>query len=763
MNPNNADECRKRRTEIPCAFRVISDTCAAFTCDTLVFGASKFIKLNSECEFPSRSDARSDLTSPCAMALRVNFPFGRTVDVFVTHVDDVSGNFFVQINDEAAGKLESLMAEIEEYARREPATLKASEITVGDIYLAQYFEDETWYRARVLDVQDRCEVFFVDFGNTEFVLVDSVRPAKAKFLDLPPQAFECELHGIENVRGPGFQEAVSSLRDRILEKELSCRGESLKKNNVLVVDLYTDKAGARSVMGDMLSAGISGEPSRQLGLKYQQVSLKSDSFHDLCVTHVQDPGHFWCQLITNMDHLQDLMDRLAEEYSDQNALPELMCCSVGRPCCAKFVEDGSWYRAVITNVGSLASGEVEVRFVDYGNSQKTPLSDVKELKAGLQALPVQGVEFMVDGIQSTAADKHWSTDAMSLFAQLIKDKHVVGLVTGQERDGRYRVKLFDTTSEADLEVNQVLIAAGYALKADQPSMSPSQEQSLPPTSKVPLPPAPVFVTENITPGLEEKALVSSADNPSLFYCQLYRNSDKLLKLMKDINQHYSKLGPSEELLTAPSPGDPCCAQFTIDGCWYRAVVKEISSGKVLVLYIDYGNSETLPIKNIKRLLPRFSELPQQGVECSLNRIRANGKTWSQKATKRFITLTEEAVKLKVVAQEDHGIHRVELVIQEQREEKNISDELLLDGSAVLTEGSLPSSEHFHEIVAKHDYPSLPLAVGQYEDVVVSFTEDPCSFWCQMSKFSIEHGLLMRQIEEHYAGSEGSLTSPSLGE
>ena len=697
------------------------------------------------------SETWCDLTSSwCAMALRLNFPFRRIVDVFVTHVDLVSGNFFIQINDATAGKFDSLMSEIDEYARREPATLKPSDITVGEVYVARYSQDEMWYRARMLDVQDLCKVHFLDYGDMEFVMVDGVRLAKPNFMTLPPQAFECELDGIENARGLGIdQELMRSLRDRILEKELFCRAESLKRNGVLVVNLYTDKAGARSVMDDVL--GCAGVPSRQLGLKYQQIQLQIQSFHDLCVTHVRDPGHFWCQLTSNTKLLQDLMSKLGEEYSDEDALPGLSCYRVGTPCCAKFVVDSSWYRAVITNVGCLPYGKVDVRFVDFGNSQKTRLSDIKALKADLQTLPMQAIKCTLDTVQSTAADKRWSVDAMALFSQLIADKQIVGLVTGQDKDA-LKLKMFDTTSEVDLEVDQVLIAAGYAVNADEEGRrsSPSPEQGLSMRSKVTLAPVQAFVCQNLTPGLEKKVLVSSAESPSKFHCQLYCNADKLEKLSRSINCIYSKLRASEGLLAAPSPGYPCCAQFTVDGCWYRALITQVSGGRALVLYIDFGNSETLPFTKIKRLLPEFLKLPRQALVCSLNRVRANGKTWSQAALKRFIALTEGAAKMKVVAQEDRGIHHVELVIGQPQQEKNISDELLLAGCAVLTEGSTITN-----------YPSVTLDVGQYEDVEVTCIEDPYSFWCTLSKFANQQGSMMIQLQSRL--SECPFISPCVGE
>ena len=44
-------------------------------------------------------------------------------------------------------------------------------------------------------------------------------------------------------------------------------------------------------------------------------------------------------------------------------------------------------------------------------------------------------------------------------------------------------------------------------------------------------------------------------------------------------------------------GMPCCAQFTFDDCWYRGEIIQLqnSGDSVGVLYVDYGNSEIVPL------------------------------------------------------------------------------------------------------------------------------------------------------------------------
>ena len=64
-------------------------------------------------------------------------------------------------------------------------------------------------------------------------------------------------------------------------------------------------------------------------------------------------------------------------------------------------------------------------------------------------------------------------------------------------------------------------------------------------------------------------------------------------------------------------GLPCVAKFSFDNKWYRARVTELGpSGLVTVMYVDYGNTETLPLSDIRKLLQRFLETPPR-VMCSV--------------------------------------------------------------------------------------------------------------------------------------------------
>lgn len=58
--------------------------------------------------------------------------------------------------------------------------------------------------------------------------------------------------------------------------------------------------------------------------------------------------------------------------------------SVGQLICARFEDDGNFYRAVVVSI----KGELfNVKFVDYGNDQKTKLEDLLPLPKELMEYP----------------------------------------------------------------------------------------------------------------------------------------------------------------------------------------------------------------------------------------------------------------------------------------------------------------------------------------------------------------------------------------
>jgi len=54
------------------------------------------------------------------------------------------------------------------------------------------------------------------------------------------------------------------------------------------------------------------------------------------------------------------------------------------------------------------------------------------------------------------------------------------------------------------------------------------------------------------------------------------------------------------------------AKFSEDDLWYRAKITHLQpGGLVTVVYVDYGNSEAVPLSSVCKLLQCFLALPPQ--------------------------------------------------------------------------------------------------------------------------------------------------------
>ncbi|KAJ3071234.1 hypothetical protein HDU98_005647 [Podochytrium sp. JEL0797] len=94
---------------------------------------------------------------------------------------------------------------------------------------------------------------------------------------------------------------------------------------------------------------------------------------------------------------------------------------------------------------------------------------------------------------------------------------------------------------------------------------------------------------------------------------------RLEKIMSDFAQFYKN--PQPAITSTLKVNDLVAAKFTADDQWYRARVREChhDTKTYLVSFVDYGNSETLPISRIRALSSQFSAsvLPAQAKEARL--------------------------------------------------------------------------------------------------------------------------------------------------
>lgn len=69
--------------------------------------------------------------------------------------------------------------------------------------------------------------------------------------------------------------------------------------------------------------------------------------------------------------------------------------------------------------------------------------------------------------------------------------------------------------------------------------------------------------------------------------------------------------------------------------------------QICVKYIDFGNQEVVPWKEVRVMQKRFMRCPEFSLRCSLHDIgpvaNQQNEGWPHKATETFLMMTEEKV------------------------------------------------------------------------------------------------------------------------
>uniref|UniRef100_A0A670HV83 Tudor domain containing 1 n=1 Tax=Podarcis muralis TaxID=64176 RepID=A0A670HV83_PODMU len=133
--------------------------------------------------------------------------------------------------------------------------------------------------------------------------------------------------------------------------------------------------------------------------------------------------------------------------------------------------------------------------------------------------------------------------------------------------------------------------------------------------------------------MEIVGTVTQFNNPSEFYIQVkspevLSNINKLSVKLKD----YDGINQGEYI---PAKGEVSVGQYTLDQTWYRVLIKEVDILKksALVLYIDYGNGENLPLNRIKRLHQDIAHIPPCAIKCCVANVLPTEEKWNANCSK----------------------------------------------------------------------------------------------------------------------------------
>ena len=640
-------------------------------------------------------------------------------------------NFYVQLSDQAP-QLTSLMDEIANHCSTDAARLP-EKLIPGKPVLAQFTDDQEWYRAVITERnQGVSTVKFVDYGNTDTLQDSSLIEIPAHFLSLPSQAILCSLDGVGTQ--VSAEAAKTTFSDLTLEQEAQGDVRSVSEQSsgpVYTIDLTL--ADGSKPLTALVEGGHISIPRATLSnlsplssptlTEVKSPSFPTQTHIDVCVSYAKSPSKFFVQLLRNTASLEELTRGIHDVYSGMSQRDEvLFSLDTGVFCVAKFSEDGVWYRARIM---SLDGGTVRVRFVDYGNEDSVPASDLKCLRVQFAIEPCFAIHCTLDGLNS---DLLQSQDVIEKFSEIVaNDKLLVVkfLKPFSSYSEAVPVQLFDTShTEQDQDVATMLMNLHSNVGLSQ-SENRSTEGTIAPKASTSGMAHTLMAIPIPEPELNQPldCTVTHVEGPSQVYCQLSSATPVAESMMDALYDFYAEQNAGVAL-DNPEIGLMCAALYTDDGSWYRAKITSLTSELATVLYIDYGNSTEVLITDLRVLDGQFHSEPLLALRCSLNGIRPIGgqSEWTNECLMKLNeALLEKKCVLRVISV-SNDTFSVQLTVAESG--VCISQVLIGDGFAETSEpvktaaGSSPS------------IPPYPAQTGGELDVFVTFSDSPVEIYCQ---------------------------------
>ncbi|NXO57607.1 TDRD1 protein, partial [Aramus guarauna] len=594
-------------------------------------------------------------------------------------------NFFCQ-QMHSARQLAELQMSLNEHCDKFPSS-PAFRPAAGNVCCAQFTEDNLWYRAAAIAYvsEDTLLVGYIDYGNFEVLPLNRLRPMIPRLMALPAQAIRCTLAGVKPPLGAWTSKAIASMKQLVKDKVFTIKVVDKESYRSVVELVDASVTPVINISSHLIEKGCTAEESRMAlpairmsdvkqanedavnntTCKWSKLTLKQTV--DVVVCTLYNPGEFYCQISNNSELLAlKLLNKSLSEYC-QKTPPNVFKPENGEPCCAFFSDDGNWYRALVQNVTS--DGTVKVCFVDYGNVEEVPLDKIRHISSSFLKLPFQGIKCWLSGIKP--GDSKWIPEATARFHMYTAGIKLQARVISLSRDGA-GVELIDNSTGHPKVINEILMSEKLAVK------EVLKDKKTFPNKSVDKKETSLGHWKSIELAIDEtvSVCVTEVVSPDLFYAVPVQTKDqeRLHKQLIELEGYCKSL---KNQSFKPKLGEACCARFSGDGRWHRALVLQATQSVVKVLYADYGNTETLPLSKVLPITDSYLKLPFQTITCSLAGIEKT--EWSP----LLLDKLKEMLLNKYVTITVKGINgHVNLVTVEKFCENgslNIADKLVLEG------------------------------------------------------------------------------------
>ncbi|XP_074644460.1 uncharacterized protein LOC141901245 [Tubulanus polymorphus] len=446
--------------------------------------------------------------------------------------------------------------------------------TVGDLVAAKS-SDGVWYRGQVKAVDNnQFVVEFIDFGNSELISRELIRPLDDEDASFPKLAVLVEVKGLKAGAN------LDCLKDQTLVGKLL-----EKRDNCVIFDDLTIAESNRTVKQQF---GVALKPSSPIPVTVVKKEFKSlvddmepGSELNVVVVYVEGQKIFAQWIQENVVHQYMKLQESLYQFESTPPSANHIRFTVGDLVAAKS-SDGGWYRG---QVKAVDNNQFVIEFVDFGNSEQISRDLIRPLDDEDASLPKMAVLIEVKGLTGGAN------------LDCLKDQTLVGKLL-EKRDN---CVIFDdlTIAESNRTVKQQFGAAPASVKS--------------------YPPLPLTVVkkefksfvDDMELGSELTVVVAYIEGQKIF-AQYYENNivTQYIKLRESLAQFETTPPPANHIRF--TVGDLVAAKSS-DGAWCRGQVKEIGNNQFVVEFVDFGNSEQVSCELIRPLDDEDASLPKMAV------------------------------------------------------------------------------------------------------------------------------------------------------
>ncbi|XP_058470696.1 tudor domain-containing 6-like [Solea solea] len=542
--------------------------------------------------------------------------------------------------------------------------------------------------------------------------------------------------------------------------------------------------------------------------QYFYPELVTGILENVIVTEVIDPQNIYCKLLIFSKAVKILSEQIHQHYEENSDFGEVQPQTRGDACAARDIK-GRWHRSLLKQNIVTEDDAVEVLLVDEGRTELVPVRDIRPLHGTFLRMPVVTYHCSLDGLEGNgtgwtpAVNDHLKS--LLLHETLVArfDHHNVpqdvydvilyadnaacinSCFLGKERSAPSP----ETEHESNVQTEPVPLSLLSLIEEEKsidvqnnvtvngddlqghvnttidcvPTSATDDSQCLEHQDPLIHNSAPVptgFPYELLNPCDNDtfnartsiNVNVSCIESPLKFWCQSADKGDPLRRLMEDLQNHYASAHPQ------PLVESVCVARNPDNGMWYRAkMLTNQHSPVVDVRFIDYGQTRTVPLHDVRPIDPVFLRLNAQAFQCCLfnlkNSSNPSSVTWTRAALAEFqkfvdlgansetglrcivksVTSNEEGVLLNVVDIETPTDSACRILTQKYEQ----------------TEAQVQSPSQAP--LDTYNYSTYNIEVGGEEKVYVISAESVNHFYCHLARNSdVLHELAenIKQLIDH---------------